>query len=74
MTDLMDEWTSKLEGKTIGELFNRRQELIGAGPTTNLSDEVLQELLAIARVLRKRSSAPQPKKSAKAAAPSLDAL
>lgn len=74
MPDVMDDFSAKLEGKTLGELHSRRQELIGGGPTASLSDETLQELLAIARILRKRSSAPVAKKSAKTAAPSLDAL
>lgn len=73
MTDVMDEFFPLLEGKTLGELHSRRQELIGNGPTSQLSDNTLRELLAIARILRKRSSAPAPKKSTKII-PSLDAL
>lgn len=61
------------------KLFARQQELKGSlkpGETfADLSDEYLQELLAINRVLRKRTTAPTAKPSSKRApAPSLDAL
>lgn len=77
MSDVMSEFPH-LQDKTLGELHQRYQYLKEGprtGPNNGLSDEVLQELIAISRVLRKRSSAPQPKAaSKKAAAPSLDAL
>lgn len=72
MTDVMDEF-QHLNAMSIGELHSRRQELIGSGPTSQLSDDTLRELLAIARILRRRSVAPAAKKATKTV-PSLDAL
>lgn len=74
MTDVMDEFPH-LNDKTLPELHARYQTLKGEGPSQQLSDEVLKELLAISRVLRKRAAAPTAKTSSKkAAAPTLDAL
>lgn len=76
MSDIMTEFPH-LATKTLGELHQRYQILKDGprtGPNNGLSDDVLQELIAIYRVLRKRSSAPAAKVSKKAAAPSLDAL
>jgi hypothetical protein len=76
MSDIMHEFPH-LAAKTLGELHHRYQQLKEGpktGPNNGLSDDVLQELIAISRVLRKRSSAPVAKTSKKAAAPTLDAL
>lgn len=73
MPNIMDDFTH-LDGLSIPELHGKYQMLKGEGPSTQLSDEVLQELLAITRILRKRSTAPQAKKSSAKIAPSLDAL
>lgn len=75
MTDVMDEFPH-LNDKTLPELHSRYQALKGDGPSQQLSDATLKELLAISRVLRKRSSAPTAKVAVgkKAPPPSLDAL
>lgn len=75
MTDVMSEFPS-LQDKSLGELHQRYQQLKDGprdGPNGGLSDAVLQELIAISRILRKRSAAPATK-TAKKIAPSLDAL
>ena len=77
MSDAMDDFPH-LKDKTLGELHSRYQTLKEGpktGPNGTLSDDVLIELIAIARVLRKRASAPTTKTTkAKASSPSLDAL
>jgi hypothetical protein len=60
------------------KLFERRSALIGAAPNGDfkqLSDEALQELVAIARVLRKKTSpAARVSGGKKAITPTLDVL
>lgn len=73
MTDVMDDFPH-LNDKSLGELHSRRQELIGSGPVTHLSDDTLRELLALARILRRRSSVPTSKTKSAKITPSLDAL
>lgn len=74
MPDFMDQF-KHLNDKTQGELLARYQDLKASGAPKDLSDETLQEMLAITRILRGRSAAPTSKKpSARAVAPSLDAL
>ena len=73
MTDVMDEFTH-LKNASIGELNSRYQLLKTSAPVSELSDDTLKELMAIARILRGRTSAPTAKKSSSKIAPSLDAL
>lgn len=75
MSDVMQEFTH-LQGLDHTALLSRRQTILSASPDMKqLSDEALQELVAIARILRKRATAPTAKPSSRrAAAPSLDAL
>lgn len=76
MSDVMQEFTH-LQGLDHVQLLARRQQLISARPDPKLlTDEALQELVAISRILRKRAIAPAAKStsSRRAAAPSLDAL
>lgn len=78
MPDIMKDY-EHLNTYDDNRLFTRQSELKGSAPAGNfslLSDEALQELLAIARVLRRRTTAPTAKStsSKRAAAPSLDAL
>jgi hypothetical protein len=76
MTDVMADFPH-LQDKSLGDLHQRYEQLKNGprdGPNGGLADSVLQELIAISRVLRKRSAAPLAKASRKAAAPSLDAL
>lgn len=61
------------------QLYQRRTEILGSAPggdMKQLSDEALQELLAIARHLRKKAAPAAASKAApkRAVAPSLDAL
>lgn len=75
MSNVMDEFPN-LKDKTLGELHQRYNQLKDGprdGPNGGLSDVVLQELVAIARVLRGRASAPAAKAS-KRVTPTLDAL
>jgi hypothetical protein len=76
MSDVMQEFLH-LNGLDHPQLLGRRQQLLSTAPDARgLSDEALQELLVIARILRKRAIAPAAKatSSRRAAAPSLDAL
>lgn len=76
MVDVMDEFPHH-QNKSLGDLHQRYEQLKNGprdGPNNGLSDDVLMELLAISRILRKRSSAPAAKKSTKAPPPTLDAL
>lgn len=76
MPDIMKDFTH-LDTWSDDQLFNRQAEIKASVETlSSLSDEALQELLAIARVLRRRTTSPTAKASGKtrAAAPSLDAL
>lgn len=64
---------------TQDQLYQRRTELIGAAPSGDfkqLTDAVLMELVVIARVLRKRTSAPRSSSSGSRSkiTPTLDAL
>lgn len=59
------------------KLLQRQQTLKGGAPDGNwnqLSDEALQELLAIGRILRKRTTAPKAAASSKRTPVSLDSL
>ena len=74
MSDIMKDFTH-LDTWDDNKLFNRQAELKASADLKQLSDDVLQELLAIMRVLRRRTTSPTAKASAKRApAPSLDAL
>ena len=69
-----------LDGMSQTQLFERRSNLIGAAPNGDykqLSDDVLQELVAIHRVLRRKSSSgTKPAVSRKGAnlVPTLDSI
>ena len=69
-----------LDGMSQTQLFERRSNLIGTAPNGDykqLSDEVLQELVALHRVLRRKSSsATKPAVSRKGAnlVPTLDSI
>lgn len=77
MTNVMDAF-QHLDSMSQTQLFERRTALIGSAPDGDykqLSDEVLQELVAIHRVLRRKSSpATKPSVSRKGAnmVPTLD--
>lgn len=61
MTDVMDNY-DHLNSMSQLQLFERRSALVGSAPNGDyrqLSDEVLQELVAIHRILRKHSGAKQ---------------
>lgn len=75
MPDIMKDYTH-LDTWDETALFNRQIALKATAPTFGeLSDEALQELLAINRTLRKRTTSPAAKTSSKRApAPSLDSL
>jgi len=58
MTNVMDEY-AHLNDMSTTALFDRRSALIGSAPDGNfklLSDDALRELVAIARILRKKVS------------------
>lgn len=60
MTDVMDAF-KHLDSLTQIQLFERRSALVGSAPGGDyrqLPDEVLQELVAIHRILRRTSSKP----------------
>lgn len=75
MPDIMQDF-KHLETFSDAALFERQTVLKNSsgGNMEALSDDALQELLAIARVLRRRTTAPKAKSSSRAAAPTLDAL
>jgi len=77
MSNLMDSF-KHLDEMSPAQLFERRANLIGAAPNGDykkLSDEALQELVAIARVLRRKSSpATSTKSRTKDMVPTLDAI
>jgi hypothetical protein len=79
MTNVMDSF-QHLEGMSQTQLFERRTTLIGSAPDGDykqLPDETLQELVAIHRVLRRKtSSGTKPSVSRKGAnlVPSLDSI
>jgi cytochrome c553 len=78
MTNVMDAF-EHLNSLSQSQLFERRTALVGQAPNGDyraLSDEALQELVAISRVLRRKtSSTPKPPASRKGnAIPSLDAI
>lgn len=79
MSNAMDEF-AHLNDYTPVQLFERRSTLIGAAPEGNfklLSDDNLRELVAIARILRKKVSPAAAAKNAasrKPMVPSLDNL
>lgn len=58
MTDVMDAF-KHLDSMSQIQLFERRSALVGSAPNGDyrqLSDETLQELVAIHRILRRHSS------------------
>lgn len=58
MTNVMNEFPH-LDNMSATQLFERRSQLIGSAPNGDykqLPDEVLMELVAIHRVLRRKSS------------------
>ena len=60
MPDVMDAF-KHLDAMSQLQLFERRSTLVGSAPNGDyrqLSDEVLQELVAIHRILRRSSSKP----------------
>lgn len=67
-----------LNDYTQVQLLQRHTELIGSAPSGDfkqLSDSALMELVVIARVLRKRTSAPHSTTSSRSkVTPTLDAL
>ena len=78
MTNVMDAF-QHLEGMSQTQLFERRSSLISVAPSGDykqLTDEVLQELVAIHRVLRRKSSTTKPSVSRKGAnmVPTLDSI
>jgi hypothetical protein len=78
MSNVMDEFTH-LNDCTAVQLFERRSNLIGQAPDGNfklLSDDVLRELVAIARILRKKVSpaATRTPAARKPLVPTLDSL
>lgn len=78
MTDVMDEFRH-LDGMSQTQLFERRTALIGLAPSGDykqLTDEALQELVAISRVLRRKTSPTAKPASAKKGGlvPTLDSL
>jgi hypothetical protein len=80
MSNVMDAF-AHLDAMSQTQLFERRVQLIGGSATgdyKDLSDEALGELVAIARVLRRKTATGKPTLSRKAAnsnlIPSLDNL
>lgn len=63
-----------LKSRDDTSLLTRRRDLLASAPLNQLSDEVLVELLAIARILRTRTVSPKLVGTKKAVAPTLDAL
>lgn len=75
MTDVMDAF-KHLDSMTQLQLFERRSALVGSAPNGDyrqLSDETLQELVAIHRILRKHSGAGKASR-ARPDTPTLDQL
>jgi len=73
MPDLMKDYEHLKQWETT-QLLDRRMAL-NVGDPREFSDETLQELLAIARILRTRTVAPKAATGGKKAiAPTLDAL
>ena len=73
MTDVMDNF-KHLNDMSQLQLFERRSSLVGSAPNGDyrqLADEVLQELVAIHRILRKHT---RPKVARKPETPTLDQL
>lgn len=74
MTDVMDEF-KHLDSLSQVQLFERRTQLVGSAPNGDyrqLSDEALQELVAIHRILRRTSGSKTPR--VKDEIPTLDML
>lgn len=70
--DLMERFKG-LQEKSVPELHVRMSEIKGSSAPEELSDEKLQELVCIMRVLRTKSSVGAPK-AAKRVPPTLDEL
>ena len=77
MPNVMDAF-EHLNNLDTTALFARRQALIGTAPNGDfkqLSDEALQELVAIARVLRRKATGPSKvSNSRRTIVPTLDSL
>ena len=76
MVNVMDIF-EHLNSMSPVQLFERRSALIGAAPNGDfklLSDEALQELVAIARVLRKKTSGTPKVSGGKGITPTVDML
>jgi len=77
MSNVMDSFVH-LDSMSPTDLLSRRSTLIGSAPNGDykkLTDEALQELVAIARVLRRKSSpATSTKSRQKDMVPTLDAI
>jgi hypothetical protein len=77
VSNVMDDFRH-LETMSPTDLLSRRSTLIGSAPNGDykkLPDETLQELIAIARVLRRKSSpATSTKSRQKDMVPTLDAI
>ena len=76
MTNVMDAFVY-LDGMTEAQILQRRTAIIGSAPNGDyklLSDEDLQELVAIHRVLRRKTSSGAPRVSRKGSdmVPTLD--
>lgn len=76
MTDVMDAF-KHLDAMSQIQLFERRSALVGAAPNGDyrqLPDEVLQELVAIHRILRRHSSPNKTRASIRNEVPTPDQL
>ena len=76
MTNVMDAF-GHLDTMTQPQLFERRSNLVSAAPSGDyrqLTDEALQELVAISRVLRRKASTIPPRARKGAFVPSLDSI
>lgn len=76
MPDLMKDF-EHLKAMETTALMDRRSILLASAPNNDPrehSDETLQEMLAIARILRTRTVAPKAAPGKRAVAPTLDAL
>jgi len=76
VTDVMDAF-KHLDSLSQIQLFERRSALVGSAPNGDyrqLSDEVLQELVAIHRILRRHSSPKTANRSIRSEIPTPDQL
>ena len=76
MTNVMDAF-GHLDTMTQPQLFERRSNLVSAAPSGDyrqLTDEALQELVAISRVLRRKAASPATRARKGTFVPSLDSI